>query len=78
LAYGLCLRPRDREPGHKCLTIVDDATHDAVAIELERAISGQRLIRFDPHQAALARLRPGLSSTVTVRLETMRTEEALR
>lgn len=24
----------------KCLTIVDDATHEAVAIEIERAISG--------------------------------------
>jgi hypothetical protein len=24
----------------KCLTIVDDATHEAIAIEVERAISG--------------------------------------
>lgn len=30
----------------KCLTIVDDATHEAVAIEVERAISGQTLTRI--------------------------------
>jgi transposase InsO family protein len=29
----------------KCLTIVDDATHEAVAIEVERAISGHGLTR---------------------------------
>ena len=29
----------------KCLTIVDDATHEAVAIEVKRAICGQRLTR---------------------------------
>jgi transposase InsO family protein len=29
----------------KCLTIVDDATHEAVAIEIERAISGIRVTR---------------------------------
>jgi transposase InsO family protein len=29
----------------KCLTIVDDATYEAVAIEVERAISGQMLTR---------------------------------
>ena len=29
----------------KCLTIVDDATHEAVAIEVERAISGHGVIR---------------------------------
>ena len=29
----------------KCLTIVDDATHEAVAIEVERAISGQGVTR---------------------------------
>jgi len=29
----------------KCLTIVDDATHEAVAIEVERAISGHVLTR---------------------------------
>ena len=30
----------------KCLTIVDDATHEAVAIEAERAISGHMLTRI--------------------------------
>lgn len=30
----------------KCLTIVDDATHEAVAIAPERAISGQSLTRM--------------------------------
>jgi membrane fusion protein, multidrug efflux system len=35
-------------------------------------------IRFDAHQVALARLRPGLSSTVTVRLDPVKTSEALR
>jgi putative transposase len=30
----------------KCLTIVDDATHESVLIEVERAISGQRLTRI--------------------------------
>ena len=30
----------------KCLTIVDDATHEAVAIEVERAISGLMLTRI--------------------------------
>jgi transposase InsO family protein len=29
----------------KCLTIVDDATHEAVAIEVERAVSGLMLTR---------------------------------
>ena len=29
----------------KCLTIVDDATHEAVAIETERAISGHGVVR---------------------------------
>ena len=29
----------------KCLTIVDDATHEAVAIEVERAISGHGVAR---------------------------------
>jgi transposase InsO family protein len=29
----------------KCLTIVDDATHESVAIEVERAISGQGVVR---------------------------------
>jgi transposase InsO family protein len=30
----------------KCLTVVDDATHEAIAIEPERAISGQILTRI--------------------------------
>lgn len=30
----------------KCLTVVDDATHEAVAIEVERAISGHMLTRI--------------------------------
>ena len=30
----------------KCLTVVDDAAHEAVAIEPERAISGQTLTRM--------------------------------
>ena len=30
----------------KCLTVVDDATHEAVAVEPERAISGQTLTRM--------------------------------
>ena len=29
----------------RCLTIVEDATHEAVAIEMERAISGLLLAR---------------------------------
>ncbi len=29
----------------KCLAIVDDATHEALAIEVERAISGQGVAR---------------------------------
>ena len=29
----------------KCLTIVDDATHESVAIEVERAISGHGVSR---------------------------------
>lgn len=29
----------------KCLTIVDDATHESVAIEVERAISGNGVAR---------------------------------
>lgn len=32
-------------PVLKCLTIVDDATHEAVAIEVERAVSGLMLTR---------------------------------
>ena len=30
----------------KCLTIVDDATHEVVAIEVERAISGHGMVRL--------------------------------
>ncbi|OLI09964.1 hypothetical protein DXO248_02385, partial [Xanthomonas oryzae pv. oryzae] len=29
----------------KCLVIVDDATHEAVAIDVERAISGHGVVR---------------------------------
>ena len=29
----------------KCLTVVDDATHEAVVIEVERAISGKGVTR---------------------------------
>ncbi len=36
----------------KCLTIVDDATHEAVAIEVERAISGQGVSRVLDRLAA--------------------------
>lgn len=36
----------------KCLTIVDDATHEAVAIVPERAISGQHVTRILDHLAA--------------------------
>jgi membrane fusion protein (multidrug efflux system) len=35
-------------------------------------------VRFDADQAALARLRPGLSSTVTVRLQPADTRQASR
>lgn len=37
----------------KCLTLVDDATHEAVAIEVERAISGQTLTRVLDRLAVL-------------------------
>jgi putative transposase len=36
----------------KCLTIVDDATHEAVAIVPERAFSGQHVTRILDHLAA--------------------------
>ncbi len=36
----------------KCLTIVDDATHEAVAIEVERAISGHGVARVMDRLAA--------------------------
>ena len=35
----------------KCLTIVDDATHEAVAIEVGRAISGAGVTRVMDRQA---------------------------
>jgi len=35
----------------KCLTVVDDATHEAVAIGPERAIGGQPLTRIQDHLA---------------------------
>lgn len=41
----------------KCLTIVDDATHEAVAIEVERTISGQLLTRV-LDRLALSRGQP--------------------
>jgi transposase InsO family protein len=44
----------------KCLTIVDDATHEAVAIETERAISGHMLTRV-LNRLALSR---GLSKVI--------------
>ena len=42
---GLRVRPNWRRPGAQGLIIVDDATHEAVAIEVERAICGQILTR---------------------------------
>ena len=44
----------------KCLTIVDDATHEAVAIEVERAISGLMLTRVLDRLA----LRRGLPKVI--------------
>ena len=44
----------------KCLTVVDDATHEAVAIEPERAISGQTLTRILNHLA----IHRGLPQTI--------------
>lgn len=46
----------------KCLTIVDDATHGAVAIEVERAISGLSVTRVLDH-LALARGLPQVIRT---------------
>ena len=37
----------------KCLTTVNDAKHESLAVEVERAISGQRVLNF------LERLAPG-------------------
>ncbi len=42
---GLRVRPYGRRPGHQCLVIVDDATHEVVAIEVERATSGHGISR---------------------------------
>ena len=44
----------------KCLTIVDDATHEAVAIETERAISGHGVVRVLDRLA----LSQGLPKTI--------------
>jgi transposase InsO family protein len=46
----------------KCLTIVDDATHEAVAIIPERAISGQSLTRM-LQRIALSRTLPQIIRT---------------
>jgi len=46
----------------KCLTIVDDATHEAVAIEVERAISGHMLTRV-LDRLALSRGLPNVIRT---------------
>ena len=46
----------------KCLTIVDDATHEAVAIETERAISGHGVIRV-LERLALSRGLPKIIRT---------------
>ncbi|ALJ26672.1 transposase [Stenotrophomonas acidaminiphila] len=48
--------------GIKCLTIVDDATHVAVAIEVERAISGLGMTRVIDRMA-LARGLPQMIRT---------------
>jgi transposase InsO family protein len=46
----------------KCLTIVDDATHEAVAVEVERAISGHMLTRV-LDRLALSRGLPSVIRT---------------
>ena len=46
----------------KCLTIVDDATHEAVAIEVERAISGHGVVRV-MERLALSRGLPQIIRT---------------
>lgn len=46
----------------KCLTIVDDATHEAVAIEVERAISGRGVARA-LHRLAVQRGLPQVIRT---------------
>jgi len=50
----------------KCLTIVDDATHEAVAIEVERAISGCGVTRV-LDRLALARGLPQVVRPTTAR-----------
>lgn len=46
----------------ECLTIVDDANHEAVAIEVERAISGQGVSRV-LHRLAMQRGLPRVIRT---------------
>ena len=46
----------------KCLTIVDDATHESVAIEVERAISGHGVVRV-MERLALSRGLPRIIRT---------------
>lgn len=46
----------------KCLTIIDDATHEAVAIEVERAISGQGIAR-ELDRLAVQRSLPQVNRT---------------
>lgn len=46
----------------KCLTIVDDATHESVAIEVERAISGHGVVRV-MERLALSRGLPQVIRT---------------
>lgn len=46
----------------KCLTIVDDATHESVAIEVERAISGHGVVRV-MERLALSRGLPHIIRT---------------
>jgi hypothetical protein len=42
---GLRVRPDRRRSDAQVLTIVDDANHEAVAIEVERAIAGHGVVR---------------------------------
>ena len=46
----------------KCLTIIDDATHEALAIEVERAISGHGVTRV-LNRLALSRGLPRIIRT---------------
>ena len=45
LVDGLHIRSHDRGPVIKCLTVIDDATHEAVVIQVERAISSTGVTR---------------------------------